>query len=74
MEDYTILYYEIYECPQCPTDNRKYFGKTDIGAGGNRSQKRKGTRADAIYKSSLQRRKETVYVRYEKGACTWKKR
>ena len=27
MEDYTILYYEIYECPQCPTDNGKYFGK-----------------------------------------------
>ena len=30
MEDYTILYYEIYECPQCPTDNGKYFGKTPI--------------------------------------------
>ena len=30
MVDYKILYYEIYECPQCPTDNGKYFGQTPI--------------------------------------------
>lgn len=29
-EDYTILYYEIYECPQNPTDSGKYYGKTPL--------------------------------------------
>lgn len=36
MADYTILYYEIYEFPRCPTDSGKYYGKTPrIGTGGN---------------------------------------
>lgn len=30
MTDYKILYYEIYECPQKPTDNGKYYGKTPV--------------------------------------------
>ena len=30
MTDYTILYYEIYECPQCPTDSGRYYGKTPV--------------------------------------------
>ena len=30
MEDYKILYYEIYECPQCPTDSGRYYGKTPV--------------------------------------------
>lgn len=30
MAEYTILYYEIYECPQCPTENGKYYGKTPV--------------------------------------------
>lgn len=30
MAEYTVLYYEIYECPKCPTDNGKYYGKTPI--------------------------------------------
>lgn len=30
MEDYTILYYEICECPQRPTDHGVYYGKTPI--------------------------------------------
>ena len=30
MADYTILNYEIYECPHCPTANGKYYGKTPI--------------------------------------------
>lgn len=30
MADYTVLYYEIYECPKCPTDNGKYYEKTPI--------------------------------------------
>ena len=28
--DHTILYYEIYECPQNPTDSGKYYGKTPV--------------------------------------------
>lgn len=27
---YTVLSYEIYECPQCPTDNGTYYGKTPM--------------------------------------------
>lgn len=30
MADYTILYYEIYESPQNPTDSGKYYGKTPV--------------------------------------------
>lgn len=30
MADYTILYYEIYECSQHPTENGKYYGKTPV--------------------------------------------
>lgn len=30
MADYTILYYEIYVCPQNPTDSSKYYGKTPL--------------------------------------------
>ena len=30
MTDYKILYYEIYECPQCPTDSGRYYGKTPV--------------------------------------------
>lgn len=30
MGDYTILHYEIYEYPQCPTDNGRYYGKTPL--------------------------------------------
>ena len=30
MTYYTILYYEIYECPQYPTENGKYYGKTPV--------------------------------------------
>lgn len=30
MADYTILYYEIYECPQHPIENGKYYGKTPV--------------------------------------------
>ena len=30
MPDYTILYYEIYVCPQNPTDSSKYYGKTPL--------------------------------------------
>ena len=30
MANYTILYYEIYECPQRPTDNGTYYGKTPL--------------------------------------------
>ena len=30
MADYTILYYEIYERPQHPTENGKYYGKTPV--------------------------------------------
>ena len=30
MADYAILYYEIYECPQKPTDTGKYYGKTPV--------------------------------------------
>lgn len=30
MQNYTILYYEIYICPECPTENGKYYGKTPI--------------------------------------------
>ena len=30
MADYTILYYEIYEFPRCPTDSGKYYGKTPV--------------------------------------------
>lgn len=30
MADYTILYYEIYECPQHLTENGKYYGKTPV--------------------------------------------
>ena len=28
--DYTVLYYEIYECPQNPRDHGKYCGKTPV--------------------------------------------
>lgn len=30
MADYKILYYEICEYPQKPTDNGKYYGKTPV--------------------------------------------
>ena len=30
MADYTILHYEIYEYPQYPTDNGRYYGKTPL--------------------------------------------
>ena len=30
MADYMILYYEINKCPQNPTDNGKYYGKTSV--------------------------------------------
>lgn len=30
MEDYKILSYEIYVCPQRPTDHGVYYGKTPI--------------------------------------------
>lgn len=30
MADYKILYYEIYLCPQRPTDHGVYYGKTPI--------------------------------------------
>lgn len=30
MEEYTILYYEIYYCPVSPTDHGKYYTKTPI--------------------------------------------
>lgn len=30
MADYTVLYYEICECPQHPTDSGKYYGQTPI--------------------------------------------
>lgn len=30
MADYKILYYEIYEFPQCPTDSGRYYGKTPV--------------------------------------------
>lgn len=30
MADYTILYYEIYECPKCPAENGRYYAKTPI--------------------------------------------
>lgn len=30
MADYTILYYEIYVCPQKPTENGRYYGKTPV--------------------------------------------
>lgn len=30
MKDYIILRYEIYECPQRPTDYGVYYGKTPI--------------------------------------------
>lgn len=29
-DNYKILYYEIYECPQIPTEEGKYFGKAQI--------------------------------------------
>jgi len=28
--DYTVLYYEIYECPQNPRDHGKYYGKAPL--------------------------------------------
>ena len=30
MASYTILSYEIYECPQKPTENGRYYGKTPV--------------------------------------------
>ena len=30
MADYKILYYEIYEFPQCPADSGRYYGKTPV--------------------------------------------
>lgn len=30
MDDYKILSYEIYTCPQRPTDSGKYYGKTPV--------------------------------------------
>lgn len=30
MANYKILYYEIYVCPQKPTDHGVYYGKTPI--------------------------------------------
>lgn len=30
MEDYTVLFYEIYVCPECPTDDGVYYSKTPI--------------------------------------------
>lgn len=30
MTGYTILYYEIYEFPRCPTDRGRYYGKTPV--------------------------------------------
>lgn len=30
MADYTILYYEIYKFPRCPTGKGKYYGKTPV--------------------------------------------
>lgn len=30
MANYIILHYEIYDCPQCPTENGKYYGKTPV--------------------------------------------
>lgn len=30
MENYTVIGYELYEYPQKPTENGKYYGKTPI--------------------------------------------
>ena len=30
MAEYTILYYEIYEFPRCPTDHGRYCSKTPV--------------------------------------------
>ena len=30
MAGYTILYYEIYELPRCPTDSGRCCGKTPV--------------------------------------------
>lgn len=30
MKNYTVIGYELYEFPQNPTDNGKYYGKTPI--------------------------------------------
>lgn len=30
MEDYKILYYEIYEFPQCPADSGRYYGNPPV--------------------------------------------
>lgn len=29
-EEYAIIGYEIYECPHCPTENGRYYGKTSV--------------------------------------------
>lgn len=30
MGNYTVLNFEIYECPQCPVDHGIYYGKSPV--------------------------------------------
>lgn len=39
MENYTVIGYEIYECPQNPTDMGKYYGKIRYWSRRKRQQK-----------------------------------